>query len=299
MLKVENVSKKFGEQIAVEDLSFELEDGGLLALIGTNGAGKTTAFRMILGIMQADSGTITLDNKPITLKDRPKLGFMPEERSLLVKLTVYKQLKFFAELKGMDKKVINQEIDYWLKRLNIEEHKHKVIRTLSKGNQQKVQFIASIIHKPELLILDEPFSGLDLVNMSLIADIIRSLRKNNTKVIFSSHRLDYIDRFAKDVIILNKGKCVLKGNIQEIKKDRTKHKVTIKTPDEILGIKTLNYINDLQYKNDEYQMYLNEYDDIDRLFTYIKDYRIHGFDVSLPSLEDILIDLVGADNVQF
>ena len=184
MLRVCNVTKKYGDLVAVNNLSFEVEKGEIFGLLGLNGAGKTTTFRMILGLIDDYTGNIYLDNKKIDYSITDKIGFLTEERSLLLKLTVLEQIKFYGVLKGMDENTIEKKLDYYLDLFNIKEYKNKKIKELSKGNQQKIQFISAIIHEPKLLILDEPFSGLDPINVELFKSVIISLKEKGTSIYF-------------------------------------------------------------------------------------------------------------------
>ena len=217
MLKVENITKYYGELTAVDDLSFEVCDGEIFGLLGINGAGKTTTFRMIMSLLDCDKGRITLDGKPIDYSVTDKIGFLTEERSLLTKLTVKEQALFFGALKGMKNRQIIKRLDELLEQFGVTEYKDKKIKELSKGNQQKIQFITAIINDPKLLILDEPFSGLDPINIELFKDEIIRMSKNGSIIIFSSHRMDHVEMFCKKLSILLHGKAVIEGYISDIK----------------------------------------------------------------------------------
>ena len=219
MLKVENVSKSYGSFLAVDDLSFEVGNGEIFALLGVNGAGKTTTFRVIIGLLEKDKGTITLDGKPIDYSVTDKIGFLTEERSLLTKLTVREQAIYYGVLKGMKENDILEKLKYWLDRFNVSEYFDKKIKELSKGNQQKIQFITAIINEPKLLILDEPFSGLDPINIEMFMSAIRDLKKTGTSIIFSSHRMEHVELFCEKLVVMMKGQSVLSGSIGEIKKN--------------------------------------------------------------------------------
>ena len=222
MLKVTNVSKNYGKVKAVNNLSFEVDKGEIFGLLGLNGAGKTTTFRMILGLIDDYSGEITLNGKKIDYSITDKIGFLTEERSLLTKLTVLEQIIYYGVLKSMEKKTIEKKIDYWLKTFEITEYKNRKIKELSKGNQQKIQFISAIINDPELLILDEPFSGLDPLNVELFKKVIIDLKNKGTSIIFSSHRMEHVELFCDRLVVLVKGKSVLSGYLKDIKKDYKK-----------------------------------------------------------------------------
>ena len=227
MLKVEHVTKYYGEYPAVIDESFTVEPGEIFGLLGVNGAGKTTTFRMILGLLDKTEGSITLDGKEIDYDVTDKIGFLAEERSLLLKLTVYEQALFYGRLKGMSNTKIEEKLDYYLKRFNIEEYKNRKIKELSKGNQQKIQFITALLNDPKLLILDEPFSGLDPVNIELFKSVILELKEKGTMIIFSTHRMEHAEMFCEKLLILVKGKTVLEGKLKDIKKEYRKKNIRI------------------------------------------------------------------------
>lgn len=298
MLETRNISKKFGSKLAVDNISFALKPGDILGLLGTNGAGKTTTFRMVLGVFKPDSGEIILDGQRITVSSSPQIGFLPEERSLLPKYTINEQLLFFGELKGKSKKELEPEIEKWLKYFGLSEHRYGMIKELSKGNQQKVQFISSILHQPKLLILDEPFSGLDPLNIKLIKDVILKLKSEGAMIIFSSHRLDYVESFSENIIVLQQGKPILEGNIEEIKKAGNKYVVNVECEDEIVGLESLEYIEKVLVLGNKYKLEIIDYKNIDSLFAFLKKYPLRGFNVELPSLEDLLIDTFGGDDEQ-
>ena len=226
-LKVKNVSKNFIDKKAVDNISFEMNKPGVFGLLGTNGAGKTTTIRMILGIIKKDSGEISWNDKEVARK-HVNFGYLPEERGIYPKTTIYDQLMYFARLKGMTKQDADIEIKKWLKKLEAEEYMNLPAEKLSKGNQQKIQFITAVMHNPELIILDEPFSGLDPVNTELLKNIILELVKEGKYIIMSSHQMVSIEEFCSEVLILNKGKTVLKGNLNEIKNQYPSNKIELK-----------------------------------------------------------------------
>src|SRR5574344_67064 len=219
MLEVKNVTKYYGDFLAVDNLSFSIKEGEIFGLLGVNGAGKTTTFRMIMGLLDKSSGEITLDGKKIDYSLTDKIGFLTEERSLMLGKSVLEQALFYGNLKGMNDNAIEKALDHYLKEFKIEEYKNKKIKELSKGNQQKIQFIMSIMHKPKLLILDEPFSGLDPINVDMFKKEILRLKEEKTIIIFSSHMMEHIEFFCDSLIILVKGKSVLEGKLTKIKED--------------------------------------------------------------------------------
>lgn len=215
-LIVKNVSKSFGDNKAVDNLSFEIDRPGVFGLLGTNGAGKTTTIRMILGIMEKDEGEITWNGKPIN-RNTVKYGYMPEERGIYPKVRVMEQLVYFAQLRGLSRSKATQEAKYWLERLGVPEYAGVQAEKLSKGNQQKIQLIAALIHHPELIFMDEPFSGLDPINTDIFKSVIGELIDNKCTIIMSSHQMSTMEQYCSDLVILNKGRSVLYGNLREIK----------------------------------------------------------------------------------
>ncbi|WP_368251883.1 ABC transporter ATP-binding protein [Enterococcus sp. 2201sp1_2201st1_B8_2201SCRN_220225] len=224
MLQVEHLEKSFGDYTAVADLSFEIQAGSIMGLIGQNGAGKTTTFRLILDFLKADKGRVLWNGQPISAKEYDIIGYLPEERGLYPKVSIEEQLVFFAELRGKKRKEILPKIDEWMERFQVKGKKTDKVKSLSKGNQQKVQLIATLIHEPKLVILDEPFSGLDPVNAELLKDGIIQLKKQGSCVIFSSHNMDNVEKICDHLIMLNNGRTVLNGKVHEIRESfgRTK-----------------------------------------------------------------------------
>lgn len=231
-LKVDGIVKKYGEFTAVNGLSFEMKEPGVFALLGTNGAGKTTSIRIILGMLAADEGKVTWNGKEF-LAANESIGYLAEERGLYPKYKIMDQLIYFASLKGMNREAAVKAIDYWFDRLGINEYKNKRAEQLSKGNQQKIQLIAALAPDPQLLILDEPLSGLDPVNAELFKSVIREEIKKNKFVIMSSHQMATIEEFCRDIVILNKGQTILQGNLNEIKRGYGRVKLSVKCEGDI------------------------------------------------------------------
>ena len=234
-LKVEHISKKYGDFTAVEDLSFEMREPGVFALLGTNGAGKTTSIRMILGMLSADSGTVTRDGRPIKPAEE-RVGYLAEDRGLYPKYKVIDQINFFASLKDLSKADIKREVDRWFSRLGIDEYRQKNADQLSKGNQQKVQLAAALIGDPDLIILDEPLSGLDPVNADLFKSVIREEMAKEKFIIMSSHQMNIIEEFCSDIVILHKGKTVLSGNLNEIKRSAGRNNLLVKAEGDFMPL---------------------------------------------------------------
>ncbi len=294
MLKIEHVTKYYGDFKAVDDLSFEVQDGEIFGLLGVNGAGKTTTFRMIMKLLDDYEGKITLDGKEIDYNITNKIGFLTEERSLLTKLTVKEQILFYGHLKDMKEEDILKKLDYWLDRFDISQYKNKKIKELSKGNQQKIQFISAIINNPKLLILDEPFSGLDPLNVELFKKVILEFKEKGSIIIFSSHRMDHVEMFCEKLVILLKGKSVLEGYIKDIKKQYRKKNIVVKgdlDKDKILKIDgVVNY----EKNANESIIKIEDESKIENVFAYIsKCKNITKFVVEEPSLNEIFIEKVG------
>jgi len=225
MLEVKNVSKKFAEVVAVDDVSFNLSKGTILGLLGKNGAGKSTIFRIILGILEADNGQVLIDGKKYSIKYSKKIGFLPEEGSLSQELTVYEQLCFYGSLKGMSNDEVLESLSKWLVKFDIVEYMNRKIKELSKGNRQRIQFIVSILHDPDLIILDEPFSGLDPLGVEMFKEILLELKSAGKAIIFSSHRMEHVEMFCDDILLIDKGKTLCYGDLSDIKKNYLKQKV--------------------------------------------------------------------------
>lgn len=294
MLKVEHVTKYYGENKAVDDLSFQVEDGKIFGLLGVNGAGKTTTFRMIIGLLEPTEGKITLDGKPIDYSVTDTIGFLTEERSLLTKLTVKEQIIYYGTLKGMNEKEILKRLDEWLERFHIKEYKDRKIKELSKGNQQKVQFISAVINNPKLLILDEPFSGLDPINVEMFMEAIREFKKRGSSIIFSSHRMEHVEMFCENLVILVKGKSVLEGELKQIKKDYRKKNIHIKGNVEKEALKKTKGVLDVLENADELIVKIEDDSYIDKVFDVVKKgSEITEFSVEDPTLNEIFLSKVG------
>lgn len=293
-LKLKNVSKSFGSKKAVNNISFELNEPGVYGLLGTNGAGKTTTIRMLLGIIKKDSGEITWNGKTVDRKN-VNFGYLPEERGVYQKTIIMDQLLYFAELKGLDKKTATESIKKWAKILKVEEYLNITAEKLSKGNQQKIQLMTALIHDPELVVLDEPFSGLDPVNTEIIKDIIIDLVKNGKYVIMSAHQMATIEEFCSNILILNRGKTVLQGNLKQIKDSYPANRVKVNTNQNIN-----RYIEDckLEIENEvdnNYVLKLDNEEKADNLLTkLVRDgIKVSRFEIMKPTLNDIFVEKVG------
>lgn len=294
MLKVENVTKYYGDFKAVDNLSFDVDSGEIFGLLGVNGAGKTTTFRMIMNLIEPNSGKITFNNKKIDYNLTDKIGFLTEERSLLTKLTVKEQMLFYGALKSLDEDTILKRLDKLLKRFEISEYKDRKINTLSKGNQQKVQFISAIINEPELLILDEPFSGLDPINIELFKSVILELKQKGTSIIFSSHRMDHVELFCEKLVILVKGKSVLEGYLKDIKKDYKIKKIIIEGDVVKKDLEKIEGVINVLKTACSYEVNIKDESYSKNVFEYVKTRNnVTKYVMEEPSLEEIFVAKVG------
>lgn len=293
-LILKNVSKSFANKKAVDNISFELNEPGVYGLLGTNGAGKTTTIRMLLGIIKKDSGEITWNGKMVDRKN-VNFGYLPEERGVYQKTVIFDQLMYFAELKGLTKNEAEKSIKDWAKRLKVEEYLDKTAEKLSKGNQQKIQFMTAVIHNPELVVLDEPFSGLDPVNTDIIKNIIIDLVKNGKYVIMSAHQMATIEEFCSDILILNRGKTVLQGNLKKIRESYPANRVKIDANQNIS-----KYIKEckLEIENEVDNNYVLKLDDENKAHNLLtklvqNEVKVSRFEIMKPTLNDIFVEKVG------
>ena len=292
-LMLKNVSKTFVGKKAVDNISFNLEKPGVYGLLGTNGAGKTTTIRMLLGIIKKDSGEITWKGKAVERKN-VNFGYLPEERGVYPKTKIFDQLMYFAELKGMKKEEAADSINKWAKELKVEEYLQMPAEKLSKGNQQKIQFMTAIIHDPELVVLDEPFSGLDPVNTEILKNIIVNLIKNGKYIIMSAHQMATIEEFCSDILILNKGKTVLQGNLKEIKETYPANRVEIDVKQDITS-----YIKEIGLEietetNNNYTIKISDEEKAHKLLNKLiaDGIKVDKFEIKKPTLNDIFIEKV-------
>lgn len=294
MLKVDNVTKYYGDFLAVDHLSFEVKPGEIFGLLGINGAGKTTTFRMIMGLLDATEGSITLDGQKIDYDITDQIGFLTEERSLLTKLTVKEQCLYYGVLKGMKEIDIVKRMDTLLNKFGISEYRDKKIKELSKGNQQKIQFITAILNEPKLLILDEPFSGLDPFNVELFKQEIIEMAAKGSMIIFSSHRMEHVELFCKKLVILLKGKPVIEGYLQDIKEQYRKKNIFIKGDVQIEELQKIEGVVSVEAYGDSIQVKIEDNAIVPKVFETIKKKKnITKFVVEEPSLNEIFVAKVG------
>ena len=225
LLSLDHVTKRYGSKIAVNDISFEARPGRVLGLLGPNGAGKTSTIRMITYITTPDEGTVQFNGKPVGAWSQERMGYLPEERGLYKKLKVNEQLLYLAELKGLRKGEALNRIDHWLDRFDASDWKNKKTQELSKGMQQKIQFISTILHEPDLLILDEPFSGLDPINSVLLKDVIEEQKSQDRVILFASHRMEQVEQLCDDICLISDGKIIIQGPLRDVKQSFGRNRV--------------------------------------------------------------------------
>ena len=293
-LKLESVSKSYGKKKVVDKITFSIDKPEVFGLLGTNGAGKTTTIRMILGILKKDEGIITWNDKEVSRKV-VNFGYLPEERGVYPKSKIIDQLIYFAALKGINKDDAIKSINKWAKRLKVEEYLNMTAEKLSKGNQQKIQFMTAIIHDPELLVLDEPFSGLDPVNTEILKSIIIDLVKDGKYIIMSAHEMHTIEEFCTDLIILNKGKTVLQGNLKDIRNSYDANRVHIDVNENIDSLVKKHKLEIENEHDNEYVIKINKEEEAHKLLNDLvkKDIKVNRFEITKPTLNDIFIEKAG------
>ncbi len=291
-LELKDIEKSFGEKKVLTGVSFGAEGGKAFGLLGRNGAGKTTAIRILMNVFPANSGEVLIDGKPIDYKET-KIGYLPEERGLYPKKIIIDQLIYFAELKGMSRKAAVQSVDYWLGRLGMAEYRNKRLDTLSKGNQQKIQLVTALAHDPDIIILDEPFSGLDPVNAMLLKDVVKEQISQGKIVLFSSHQMSYIEEFCDSIAILNKGVVVLHGDLHQIKRDYPRDRLVVRTqtPDAVRA----DFGNDCTVAEDGSLMIKlsSPAEKKSVMANLTENYDIDEVKVFEPSLNDIFVEYAG------
>lgn len=295
-LKAENIFKSFGEKEVLKDISFTAHSGTALGLLGRNGAGKTTTIRIIMGVFFPDKGRVLVDGKQIN-RNNIRIGYMPEERGLYPKIKICDQLVYLAQLRGMSSKEAQKACDKWLERMSMSEYRNKKLETLSKGNQQKIQLAATLMCNPQIIILDEPFSGLDPVNAMLLKDVIKEMIAGGAVVLFSSHQMNYIEEFCESIAIINQGKIAVDGKINDIKRSYPRDRIAVTSRDvEKISPFVLQKMSDdiTDVKNDGENTVIIKMKSPDlksRLFAELssQDFDIDCFKVCEPSLNDIFV----------
>ena len=291
-LEFKNIKKVFGQKVALNGISFVAKSGRAFGLLGRNGAGKTTTIRILMNVFKATEGEILLDGKPLE-HNNISFGYLPEERGLYPKEKIFDQLIYLATLKGMKKDEAASSVNYWLDFLNMTEYKNKPLDTLSKGNQQKIQLISSIAHNPDIIVFDEPFTGLDPVNAKLLENVVKEQIKQNKIVIFSSHQMNYIEEFCDDILILKNGEIMLTGNIKQIKQSYQRDKLKIESKD-AKKIKSEHQAETKQIDSSTLIYKMTSEDQKAKVMQkLIKDYDIDSVGILEPTLNDIFVEYAG------
>ncbi len=297
LLEVEHITKSYGSFKAVDDVSFTVEAGKIYGMLGPNGAGKTTTIRMIMNILVPDSGHIRLFNQPISEESKARIGYLPEERGLYQKMKIYDLLTFFAELHGLSGNTAKQNVLHWLARLEISNWADNKVEELSKGMQQKLQFIATILHNPDLVILDEPFSGLDPVNVNLLKEIMLEFKEAGKTIIFSTHMMDAAEKLCDDILMINKGKKVLDGPIHDIRAQYGKNSMRLEYTGDGNVLKSITGIERLLDYGNYADVELNEgFSGNDFLKEILPFLQVNSFSTRQSSLNEIFLQLAGGDS---
>lgn len=299
-LILSNVTKTFDEFIAVNDLSLSVGPGRIFGLIGPNGAGKTTTIRMIVNITAPDTGTIELFGQHITNELQDRIGYLPEERGLYKKMKIADQLRFFGELKNMKGRLLNETIDRWLERVKLTEWKLKKATELSKGMQQKIQFIAAVMHNPDLIILDEPFSGLDPINVELLKEIVLELKAEGRTIIFSTHQMEVAEKLCDDICLINRSRKVLDGTLRQVKESYGRHSVALRAEGGESVLDDRSLVLRVERHSDELEVLLADSANAQDLLTRLLAAGAHitKFELVEATLHDIFIERVGETDEQ-
>ena len=292
ILELRNIEKSFGEKKVLTGVSFKAEGGKAFGLLGRNGAGKTTSIRILMDVFPANSGEVLIDGQPIDY-NKIGIGYLPEERGLYPKKIIIDQLTYFAELKGMSRKAAVESIDYWLGRLGMTEYRNKRLDTLSKGNQQKIQLITALAHDPDIVILDEPFSGLDPVNAMLLKDVVKEQIVKGKIVLFSSHQMSYIEEFCDSIAILNNGVVALHGDLHDIKRDYPRDRLVVRTESPDAIISDFGASCTVMENGDLMIRLADPCEKKATMIRLVENYDIDEVRVFEPSLNDIFVEYAG------
>lgn len=297
-ISVRQIRKSYGDFVAVNDLSLEVHQGSIFGLLGPNGAGKSTTIRMIVNITMPDAGEIRLFGQPMSSKLQERVGYLPEDRGLYKKMKVADQLVFFAELKGLSRAEAEKRIDRWLERIEMSQWKLKKWEELSKGMQQKIQFVSTILHEPELVILDEPFSGLDPVSASLLKEVVQELKQQNKTIIFSTHLMEQAEELCDEICLINRGKKILGGPVREIKRSFGWRYIAIDGENFDSALNSHPAVDQVLRRRDHAEVRLKDHDDPQNLLQHLlsSGARITRFELVAPSLNEIFIESVKQTN---
>jgi ABC-2 type transport system ATP-binding protein len=293
-LKLESVMKQYGEKTAVNGINLEVGKGEIYGLLGANGAGKTTTMRMVLGLIYPDGGNILYNGKPFNSELQQIMGYLPEERGLYPKVKVSDQIVYLARLRGMSASDADKSLRYWLERFDVPDYYNKKIEELSKGNQQKMGFIAAVVHKPQILILDEAFSGLDPVNVELLKDTVKELRDQGTSILFSTHRMEHVEELCRNITILDRSNTVVQGDIRTIKNGYPREQVLLRTASELTGLESITGVTAVQRQERGYLLSISEIGAAQRILQQaMAQGEVEHFEIKEPTLNQIFIRAVG------
>ncbi len=295
-LVVDHISKRFGAILALDDATFTVEPGRIFGLLGANGAGKTTSMRIVLDILRPDSGTVTWEGRPNTALPRRTWGYLPEERGLYLRMRVGELLRFFASLYGVSSADASREVDAWLERFRISEYLGRKVEELSKGNQQKIQFIAAILHDPQVLIMDEPFSGLDPVNVQLLKEAFLAMRDRGKTLIFSTHQMETVEELCESIAILDRGRVVVSGAVRDVKRAMGRQVVRLAIDGDGTGwVERIPGVRLTRRGEDYLELHVASGSDPEEILraALARGDRVTRFEIAEPSLEEIFIEHVG------
>jgi ABC-2 type transport system ATP-binding protein len=296
-IELNKVRKTYDHFVAVDDLSFKIEEGAVFGLLGPNGAGKTSSIRMMIGITVPDSGEINMFGKPFTRKDLHRVGYLPEERGLYKKMKILDQLIFMGQLHGLDAKTARQRALVWSEKMEIADWLPKKVEELSKGMQQKIQFIATLLHDPDFIVMDEPFSGLDPVNVVLLKNVLLELKAKGKTILFSTHQMDTVEKLCDSICLINHGKAVLQGELKQIKANYGKNNVQIEYEGDGNFLKQTQLVGSYNNYGNYVEVRLAPGADPQQLLRAVAERsRVNKFELMEPSLEEIFIETVGKTN---
>lgn len=293
-LELNQVMKQYGDKLAVNGVTLSVEEGEIYGLLGANGAGKTTTMRMVLGLIYPDGGLIHYNGKTFSPELQHIMGYLPEERGMYPKVKVSEQINYLGRLRGMSAKEADESLKYWLERFEVPEYYDKRIEELSKGNQQKMGFIAAVVHRPQILILDEAFSGLDPVNVELLKSTVKELRDEGTSILFSTHRMEHVEELCKNITILHRGNAVVEGSIGEIKSRYPREHVRLITSEEISGLEAIPGVTKVERMERGYLITIHSQQAAQLILQKaLQTTTVEHFEIMEPTLNQIFIKEVG------
>ncbi|CAN7728421.1 ABC transporter ATP-binding protein [Paenibacillus sp. LjRoot153] len=296
-LIVQEVSKQYGDKTAVNRIQLQVKQGEIYGLLGANGAGKTTTMRMVLGLIYPDEGNILWNGQGYREELRSLMGYLPEERGLYPKVKISEQILYLAELRGMKRREAERSLKIWLERFEVPDYYNRKVEELSKGNQQKIQFIAAVIHNPEILILDEAFSGLDPVNVELLKKTVKSLRDEGKTILFSSHRMEHVEELCENICMLHRSNTILQGCLKDIKASFPKERVVLETATSVEGLEKLQGVTSVNQGLNGYELRIAQPEAAQRILQYAMERStVQRFQIMEPTLNEIFIQKVGSQN---